>query len=122
MATANSLTTRGTSARRSSNAFDNVAAGVTDSVLVAAVPGKSIRVTRLFANGRDAGTSTFTFNSKGGGAGTPISPTFGVPKDGGFVLADSDGWFETLPGEALTVTTGGASATAFLLNYELETN
>lgn len=117
-----SLTTKGTALRRSGNAYDNVAAGTTDSVLVAAVPGKAIRVTRLMANGRDAGTSTFNFNSKGAGAGTAISPTFGVPKDGGFVLPDSDGWFETNVGEALTVTTGGASATAFLLNYELETN
>lgn len=117
MATARSMTARG-SRGGLYNAWDNVAAAATDSVLVAASGGSRIRVCSVFANAVDAGVVTFTFNSKGAGAGTAISPTFEVPLNGGFVLPDSEGWFETNAGEALTVTTAAASAVGLIVTYE----
>lgn len=102
------------------NAWDNVAAAATDSVLVAAAGTNKIRVLAVFVNGVDVGVCTFTFNSKGAGAGTAISPTFEVPLNGGFVLPLSDGWFETNSGEALTVTTAAASAVGIIVVYEYE--
>lgn len=121
MATASSLQTSGISARRINNAWDNIAAAQTDSILVAAKAGKSIRIIAVFANGRDAGgASTFTFNSKPAGAGSAISPTFTVPQNGGFVLPDSGGWFETAVGEGLSVTTAAASALSILVVFEVD--
>lgn len=102
------------------NAWDNVAAAQTDSVLVAAVPGKKIRVRGVLANAKDAGAVTFTFNSKPGGAGTAISPTFIVPLNGGFALPVGEGWFETNAGEGLTITTAAASALAVIVVYSVE--
>lgn len=118
MATARSMTARGARGGMY-NAWDNVAAAATDSVLVAAVNGTRIRVLGVLVNGVDVGVCTFTFNSKGAGAGTAISPTFEVPLNGGFVLPMEEGWFETNPGEALTVTTAAASAIGIIVTYEL---
>lgn len=101
------------------NAWANVAAGVTDSVLVAAVPGRKIRVLAVLVNAVDAGAITYTFNSKGGGAGTAITPTFEAPLNGGFAAAEGQGWFETLSGEALTITTAAASALGVIVVYTL---
>lgn len=120
MATAKSMTTRGARGGMY-NAWDNVAAAATDSVLVAANfgTGARIRVVGVFVNAADAGVCTFTFNSKGGGAGTAISPTFKIPLNGGFVLPMEEGWFETNPGEALTITTAAASAIGVIVIWEL---
>jgi hypothetical protein len=89
------------------NAWDNVAAAATDSVLVAANfgTGARIRVVGVFVNA--------------GGAGTAISPTFKIPLNGGFVLPMEEGWFETNPGEALTITTAAASAIGVIVIWEL---
>lgn len=116
MATARSMSSRA----GKYTAWDNVAAAATDSVLVAASSTNKIRVLALFVNGVDAGVCTFTFNSKGAGAGTAISPTFEVPLNGGFVLPMSDGWFETNVGEGLTITTAAASAVGVVVVYEYE--
>lgn len=96
--------------------FANVAASQTDSVLVAGIPGKTIRVLSVaFVCGATA--TVTTFNSKGSGAGVAISPAFANAANGGAILnANPLGWFETLEGEALTVTTGAGSATGILLN------
>lgn len=102
------------------NAWANVAAAQTDSALVAAVPNRKIRVLGVLVNAKDAGAVTFTFNSKPAGAGNAISPTFIAPLNGGFVLPQGgDGWFETVAGEGLTITTAAASALAVLVVYEL---
>ena len=102
------------------NAWLDVAAAQTDAVLVAAEPGRKIVVIGVFANGKDAGASLLTFNSKGAGAGTAISPIFDVAADGGFVMPqEHGGWFETIKGEALTATTGAASATALIVVYRM---
>jgi hypothetical protein len=91
-----------------------VAAAQTDSVVIAARSGSKIRVRAAFINGTDAGASTVTFNSKGGGAGTAISPALKVTNNTALTLPDCGGWFETNAGEALTVTTAAASAVAII--------
>ncbi len=99
-------------------AFANVATAGTDSALVAAVAGKKIRV--LGAVWMAGGTATaLTFNSKGAGAGVAISALFANGVNGGAALGFSPtGWFETVEGEALTVTTGaGGSTTGIQIIY-----
>jgi len=93
----------------------NIAASQTASSLVAAVTGKKIRVVALAMV--TGGTATdVTFNS----ASTAISPLFANGANGGAVLPFNPvGWFETVAGEALTVTTGAGSTTGFLISYVL---
>lgn len=107
MATASSLKGRGVL-----NCFDTVANNTTDSVLQAASTNNSIVVCAVFANCSNAtGPATITFNSKGSGAGTAISPTFRIPTGGGFVLPFCEaGWFETSVGEGLTATSGATNS------------
>jgi hypothetical protein len=115
MATATSLSGKGVH-----NAYDSVAASATDSVLVAAAAGKKIRVLSFVINQGDTTPSTVTFNSKGAGAGTAISPALKGPANGGFVAPNNPtGWFETIAGEGLTVTTGAGSTSAIVVVYEL---
>ena len=97
-------------------AFADVAAAQTDAVLVAAVPGSSIKVLGVAAQAASA--TTLIFNSKPAGAGVAISATF----TGGVVLPETengDGWFETAIGEALTCTTGVGVATGIQLIFAL---
>lgn len=65
------------------------------------------------------GTGTnATFNSKGSGQGTAISPLFANAANGGAVLPFHErGWFETELGEALTLTTGSGATTGVLVTY-----
>lgn len=106
MATAKSLNGRGVF-----NAFDNVAASQTDSVLVAAITGAKIRVIGFLINHGTTTASTVTFNSKGSGAGTAISPALLYSPNGGTSVTNEFGFWETNAGEALTVTTGAGSTT-----------
>lgn len=114
MATANSLKGKGVL-----NAYDSIAASQTDSVLVAAVPLSKIRVIGFIINQGDTTPSTVTFNSKGSGAGTAISPALKAAANGGFVAECGDGFFETNSGEGLTVTTGAGSTTGIVVVYKL---
>lgn len=100
-----------------SSAFANVAASQTDSSIVAAVAGKRIRVKAVaFVCGAVA--TNATFNSKGSGAGTAISPLFANAANGGAVLPYHErGWFETELGEGLSLTTGAGSTTGVLVTY-----
>ncbi len=104
-------------AQTKKDAFVNVSAGTTDSSVVSAVPFKSIRVVQLAMV--CGGTATdATFNSKGSGAGAAISCLWANGVNGGAVLGyNPDGWFSTVPGEALTVTTGAGSTTGIQLGY-----
>lgn len=103
--------------------FSNVAASSTDSVIVTAVPGKSIVVLgAIIAAGAVTG-STVVFNSKGSGAGTAISPTFS-PVAGDVAtlpisLPPAGYWFKTLPGESLTATTGAGSTTGINVTVQI---
>lgn len=99
------------------NTFKAIPASQTDSIIVAAVPGKRIRVLSLIIQCGSTDT-TAVFNSKPGGAGAPISMTFTNGANGGAVLNQAAGyWFETLPGESLSLTTGAGSDTNVQLKY-----
>lgn len=102
------------------NAHASVAASQTDSVLVAAAPGRKIRVLAYMINHGDTTPSAVTFNTKGAGAGTGIWPALKYPANGGSNSPVNDGgWFETNRGEGLTVTTGAGSTTAIGVLYQV---
>jgi len=102
-----------------SQAIGNIAASQTDSSMVAAASGRKIRVTSLAI--KSAGTATnVTFNSKPSGSGVAITPLFAMGVNDDLVLPHNpDGWFSTLAGEGLTVTTGTGATVGILVNYEL---
>lgn len=104
-------------AQTSKKAFVNVAASQTDSVVVAAVAGKVIKVVSAFLV--TGGTATnVTFNSKGSGSGTAITSLIADGANGGLALNYNQyGWFDTNSGEALTVTTAAGSATGINIQY-----
>jgi hypothetical protein len=98
----------------------SVAASQTDSVVVAAVTGKKIRVVAVAANHGDTTASSVTFNTKPSGAGTAISPALKGAANGLLAFGfNPGGWFQTNAGEGLTVTTGAGSTTGFLVTYGL---
>lgn len=106
-----------TNAYQLKRAIANVAASQTDSVIVAAVTGRKIRV---IAGWTIAGATatTVVFNTKPGGAGTAITPVIAQGVNSGLVLPNNhDGWFETNKGEGLTVTTGAGSSTGLIVLY-----
>jgi len=100
-------------AARVKRAFLNLAASATQTSLVAAVTAKKIRVLSVYAVA--GGTATnLTFNS----ATTVISPLLANAANGGIALSHNPGgWFETVAGEALTVTSGAGSTTGLMVNY-----
>lgn len=93
-----------------------VAAGLTDSALIPAIPGKKIVVLSVaFLCGSTATDATFTSD------GIPITPTFHNAANGGAVLGHNPlGWFETEEGAALMLTTGSGSETGVLINYTIK--
>jgi hypothetical protein len=93
----------------------NIAASQTNSVVVAAVSGKRIRVLAVaFLCGATATDATLNSGS------TAISPLFANAANGGAVLPFMPvGWFETAIGEALTLTTGAGSTTGIAVIYAL---
>lgn len=98
-------------------AFANIAASTTDGSVIAAVTSKKLRILAVYAQ-CGATATNLTFNSKPAGAGTAISPTMQNGANGGEVLPqNSYGWFETVAGEGLTVTTGAGSQTGILVQY-----
>lgn len=101
-------------------AFDSVAASQTDSNLVTAVSNRRIRVHALIINQGDTTASAVTFNSKGSGAGTAITPALKTSANGSFVVTENTGgWFQTNIGEGLTVTTGAGSTTGIIVSYSI---
>ena len=94
-------------------AFANIAASSTASSVVAAVAGKKIRVVALaFVCGATA--TNATFNS----ASSAISCLFANAANGGAILGENPlGWFETVRGEALTLTTGTGATTGVQVVY-----
>lgn len=96
-------------------AFANVSASSTDAALVSAVAGKSIRVLGLVVIAGATATNV-TFNSKPAGSGAAVSMLFACSANGGAVLpTNGNGWFQTLAGEGLTVTTGAGSTVGIQL-------
>lgn len=94
-------------------AFAAVAASASNSVVVAAVTGKSILVISLIMNpGATATTCTIQSNT------TAISPAFNNAINAFNVLPlNVDGWFKTTSGEGLSVTTGAGSTTNIHVVY-----
>lgn len=115
MAVATSLAGRGRL-----NAYDSISASTTDEAIVSAVPGKKVRVIAFVINQGDTTPSTVTFNSKGSGAGTAISPAWKGGANGVISVSDcSTGWFETKVGEGLSISTGAGSVSGVNVVYEL---
>ncbi len=104
----------GTSALTPKFAFVNIAASQTNASVVALVASKKIRV--LAATFVAGGTATdLTFRT---GTSADISCKFANGANGGAALAFNPcGWFETVAGEALTVTTGAGSTTGIQVVY-----
>lgn len=98
-------------------AFANVAASQTDSILVAAVGGKSIRVLSYGMMAGATGTNV-TFNTKGNGAGVAVSQLFATAANGGIARPYSPtGYFQTNDGQGLSVTTGAGSTVGIDVVY-----
>lgn len=101
------------------DAFANIPAGTTDGLILAGVTDRRIRVMALSFNCGAVATNA-TFNSKGSGAGVAISMLFQNGSYSGAVQGwNPGGWFQTLVGESLTLTTGGGSATGVQVSYIL---
>lgn len=97
--------------------FVNVAASQTDSNVITAVASKKLRVLgyQILAGGT---ATNVTFNSKPAGAGTAISMLHACPANGGLSSGFSPvGFFETVSGEGLTVTTGTGSTVGVQVQY-----
>lgn len=87
----------------------------TDTVVVAAIPGKAIRVHAVFTVAASANSVFF----KGGAAALTASSALAA--NGGLVLPFSEsGWFVTGAGEALNFTTSAAVATGVTVVYSEE--
>lgn len=115
MATAPNLAGRGRL-----GAFDSIAASASDSVLVAAVATKKIRVLAAAINHGDTTASTVTFKSKPTGSSTALTPALKGAANALLTLPECEnGWFETKVGEALTVTTGSGSTSGVNVVYQL---
>lgn len=101
------------------NAYDTVAASSTDSPLVTGGEGQRIRVVAFMVNHGDTTPSAVTFNSKGASSGTAVFPALKYAANGGTTTPECrTGWFETIEGEDLTVSTGAGSATGIAVVYE----
>jgi hypothetical protein len=99
-------------------AVANVAGTQTDSVLVAAVANKRIRVLAAII-GADTAITTAVLNSKPSGAGTAISQVFNLAANSVNVIPLSTvfGHWETAVGEGLSATTGAGGGVGFDLLY-----
>src|SRR3990167_10650481 len=92
-------------------AIANVPASTT-STLVAAVSGRVIRVVDVVLN---AGTATNVLFS---GSGTAVTPTWYVGSTGGFVFPYNEkGWWVSVSGEGLTMTTSTGGTVGVLVGY-----
>lgn len=91
------------------NAYDTIAPSTDDSVLVAAVTGKRIRV---HAIGISCGgtPSTVVFQSDNDAISPVFQNSISLPE-----LAS--GWFQTDAGEDLEVSTGAGSNTGIIISY-----
>lgn len=91
----------------------SVNASQSNSTLIAAVPTKKIRVIAIsMTAGATATTVTLQSNA------TAIGPATALAINGGICYPPNPlGWFETVAGEALKVTTGAGSTTGYQILY-----
>lgn len=100
-------------------AIATVAASSTDATLVAPVTAKKIAVRGLVIVVGGTATAVTINSHKPSGATTALSPAMSLGINGTLVLPPSgDGWFETLAGEGLTVTTGAGSTVGLSVLYD----
>lgn len=98
-------------------AFANVAAATTDGAVITAVALKKLRIIGFILSPGATATAV-TFNSKPGGAGVAISATFTcVANTTNVAPIHPIGWFTTLIGEGLTVTTGAGATVGVHVVY-----
>jgi len=99
--------------------FANIAAAQTDAALVTAIAGTAIKVCGAYVKAGSTATA-ITFNSKGAGAGTPVTCLFAMGINGDLELPfTGEGWFETTVGQGLTCTTGAGATTGIQLIYSV---
>lgn len=104
--------------------FKNVSASSTDSIVIAAITDRVIRVFGL-ALECGAVSTIIVFNSKSSSSSTPISMNMSLGPYGSLVLPQPANistrtvWFQTNPGESLTVTTGAGSTVGIQLVYDV---
>jgi hypothetical protein len=94
----------------------SVAQSQTDSILKAAVTGRRWRVLAFDAMASDA--TALTLNSKGSGSGVAISPTWTGATSAAQKVSlpfNPHGWFETVPGEGLSATTGSGQTVGMVI-------
>lgn len=92
-------------------AIANAAPSAT-TVIVPSVAGRVIRVVDVVLN---CGTAT---NVVFLGSGTNVTPTYYVGSFGGFVMNYNEkGWFNTVSGQALTMTTNNGGTVGVLVGY-----
>lgn len=97
-----------------------IVAGQTDASVVGAIADRKIRVMGVWVFPTTTPPASVTFNSKGSGAGTAISPVLPLVASTPLqVPGPSDtGLFETNRGEALTITNpAGTTAAVFMVSY-----
>ena len=87
----------------------------TDTVVVAAVPNKSIVVHAAYTVAALANSVTFKSGAN------VLTATSALAANGGLVLPFAQpGWFRTSVGEALVFTTSAVGATGITITYSLE--
>lgn len=95
----------------------DAAAATADQVLVAAVAGKKIRVIAIHLSCGTTAT-TIVFKSKPAGASAAISHTIALAvNEKAHLLPKEYGYFETVAGEGLVVTTTAGSVVGVLIDY-----
>jgi hypothetical protein len=97
------------------SAFVSGLGAATDTAVVAALPGRKIRVVGGYVSA-GAAASTITFTSKPAGSGTACSGVINLPINGSLSL---DGTvIQTNMGEGLSVTTAQAGPASVHVTYE----
>jgi hypothetical protein len=108
-------------------AFANVAASSTDAPLtnpitgqaLTARDGQKIRVYAAFVVGDDTATDVTFYSNPDTGTSTAISPILAFGSASGISLPHNPvGWFETLPGETLGITTSAGSTQGVHVVYD----
>lgn len=95
-----------------------IAQSQTDSVIIAAPASAAIYYVILAVHLMVDAATSVTFNSKpSGSGGVAIDGPWPLADKGGFIKDDLRPRFRTVPGEALTMTTGAGGNTSYAIDY-----